>query len=885
MGDVPKETRWTSKVKFFVAIASPLCLSPMLFIGTPSAKCAYCLLLMFCTMTLGTLPVPVVALIPIVFVRLFEDLPSRDPLLEATYSDLLPVIGFICFYVATYSRRLSTRISLFLLRRFGACIKPLYYKMMGLTFIGCCLLPSALVALLLIIMIIKLIHHIQEDYVAAVRQRCAQRAAERQRLEELDADTLLETLSQKLKPRSKFKSGEPTHQIDAVMSDIMKRTFSVPVRRESRISFSLPDLSEEDGTSSRSLSEPVKKRPNKTSNETKDTNKSKAKSFNAIAPKEAKKEVSTKVGVNDREKERITNVTGQGVATKNQAGSKSDSRCTSANPSVGQPCNHHGVPARPIRMASGAEVNTEEKTRAPSTLTQEVSIPKTVAPLTLTADAAQSKNMSRDSRSRRRSPSGGSLSSYDQKQRRVSSVSFHEINVSPSSPSDNIEIIRETAQVKSTSRDTKGMGRSMSQGGYSTYDRKERHRSSISSNGEPTSSISVDIIAGQENQDVTGSSSILSTISNLFRRIFYEKRSEAVDSAHTSRSHSQTVLIILDSEAAGETQSAYHKLMYNNLQKALVFGVAYTSIIAGECNYSTSRARGILSNFYHSRKEQNPVEYFRFTAITLPASLGSAAVLWFALYKIYLSQYAYMGDGLYNEIATDFLKAHRTVRPLRTVDVYYIIYFLFLIVMIFLYHMAFTSEYINDTTIVYLTLLPLAGGLCERTSIFLHGEPLMSTVLVSKIPWYLIVLRLGGGTLANTMVAANLGPWLFQTIVPAVRGVGSLVTFTCALLGTSIINEIDPESLGDRLLPCLPEYWETSGFELWNIALPVAVISCYTFFMLFTSTTLIFLSHYAGVEPIEMVMPSIFLKIVTTGFMVVSIGVYQWLEESFSDIT
>ncbi|XP_077508469.1 uncharacterized protein LOC144119807 [Amblyomma americanum] len=76
--------------------------------------------------------------------------------------------------------------------------------------------------------------------------------------------------------------------------------------------------------------------------------------------------------------------------------------------------------------------------------------------------------------------------------------------------------------------------------------------------------------------------------------------------------------------------------VYRRIQTMLMVGVAYTSIVAGECSFK-SRGKLIIDDYYAALKKPSPLNMTVYLLILIPVPLISIMVFWFFVYHFYLS--------------------------------------------------------------------------------------------------------------------------------------------------------------------------------------------------------------------------------------------------------
>ncbi|XP_075539827.1 uncharacterized protein LOC142574677 [Dermacentor variabilis] len=88
-------------------------------------------------------------------------------------------------------------------------------------------------------------------------------------------------------------------------------------------------------------------------------------------------------------------------------------------------------------------------------------------------------------------------------------------------------------------------------------------------------------------------------------------------------------------DTATERKIEASNTYYRRIQKVLILGVAYTSIVAGECGLR-GRTRVIINDYYANQKKLNPLNTVVFGCCLVPASLISITLFLIFMYHFYL---------------------------------------------------------------------------------------------------------------------------------------------------------------------------------------------------------------------------------------------------------
>ncbi|KAH9377401.1 hypothetical protein HPB48_008591 [Haemaphysalis longicornis] len=135
--------------------------------------------------------------------------------------------------------------------------------------------------------------------------------------------------------------------------------------------------------------------------------------------------------------------------------------------------------------------------------------------------------------------------------------------------------------------------------------------------------------------------------------------------------------------------------VFTTVHKVLIVGVAYTSIVASECSFITGRTRAIIDSEFAKRGRTSPMTVTEFLFFMFPMSLVTSVIFWFYIYGVYLQQ---------------------AVSPVVT---------------------------------TYLLVVLVIGVPRELGNPFLSHPSLVWPILLTYLPWDMIIMRIGGMELAH----------------------------------------------------------------------------------------------------------------------------------------
>ncbi|KAK8778874.1 hypothetical protein V5799_019784 [Amblyomma americanum] len=110
----------------------------------------------------------------------------------------------------------------------------------------------------------------------------------------------------------------------------------------------------------------------------------------------------------------------------------------------------------------------------------------------------------------------------------------------------------------------------------------------------------------------------------------------ATHSRTTAATESSQMLTARSASLSSKTEKAENTSVYKRIQTMLMVGVAYTSIVAGECSFK-SRGKLIIDDYYAALKKPSPLNMTVYLLILIPVPLISIMVFWFFVYHFYLS--------------------------------------------------------------------------------------------------------------------------------------------------------------------------------------------------------------------------------------------------------
>ncbi|XP_070389937.1 uncharacterized protein [Dermacentor albipictus] len=287
-------------------------------------------------------------------------------------------------------------------------------------------------------------------------------------------------------------------------------------------------------------------------------------------------------------------------------------------------------------------------------------------------------------------------------------------------------------------------------------------------------------------------------------------------------------------DTATERKIEASNTLYRRIQKVLILGAAYTSIIAGECGLK-GRTRVIINDYYANQKKPSPLNAAVFGCCLVPASLVSITLFLIFVYHFYL----------------------RNV--MREVMV------ILLLVAIGISLIVDSDKHIGvDSTTVTSLCAVVAVGLPQKLGNLVLAEHVVTWQLIlRRLPWELILVRLGGSALQVVAERSRVSTWLLETLL---RNVNTRVhpawCLVALMAATALVCEVDTGVAGFPLVHKLILLSERFQLHPLYFLLPVLMQSRCVLLVPYTSTPLAFIHLYTHMRSAELYWLGLLLKVI-----------------------
>ncbi|XP_077508468.1 uncharacterized protein LOC144119806 [Amblyomma americanum] len=302
--------------------------------------------------------------------------------------------------------------------------------------------------------------------------------------------------------------------------------------------------------------------------------------------------------------------------------------------------------------------------------------------------------------------------------------------------------------------------------------------------------------------------------------------------------------------------------IYKRIQKVLIVGVAYTSIVAGECGFK-SRLRFIVDAYYATIKKPSPFMSVYLTFL-MPVTVLSIVLFWAFIYYIYTRD-----DDLVvikecrvviQKIMEEKLEQEGKITSKEVLGV-------LMLAAIGLSLAINTNKYIgaDATTVSSLCALVAVGVPPELGNPILRGHVVTWRLVLHRLPWELVVVRLGGVALELLAKRSNVSALLLESGLvdndrPYRHPVWCQVTLLAA---TALVSEVDTTDKDPRFFRELIVLADQFQEHPLYFALPVVLESRWVLLMPYTRLPLIFLHVYANISSSELLWLGLLLKVIS----------------------
>ncbi|XP_037564500.2 uncharacterized protein LOC119444062 [Dermacentor silvarum] len=287
-----------------------------------------------------------------------------------------------------------------------------------------------------------------------------------------------------------------------------------------------------------------------------------------------------------------------------------------------------------------------------------------------------------------------------------------------------------------------------------------------------------------------------------------------------------------DTTASGKSRIEPTETLCKSIRKVFMVGVAYTSIIAGECGVR-NRAKFIIDAYYTTDLSRELTKEYRLAI---------------------------------REIIREKWQLQEPIQPREVMGIV-------MLTVIGISLAIDTDRYIGmDATVVSsLCVLAVVGVPLELGNPMLENRVVTWQQVLRRMPWELVLVRLGGNALQLVAMRSKASAWFMESQLendinyyehPFSRQMGMLAK-------TALVSELGIADIRPFMVKNMVVMAERSRKHPLYFALPVALESGCVLLMPYTQLPLIFLHVYADVSCSELMWLGLLLKMLSSvGFVI-----------------